>query len=114
MFNDFIREQFKGHKNLKILFRNENQTVWDQFLEKIEDAHFYYFSQELNYQKLYQVELGYEDQDLSFVIFYDNKVVSVFGLSVLKKKYLFSWLSWKTSFISDISKTMSFRFRAVN
>ena len=57
MFNDFIREQFKGHKNLKILFRNENQTVWDQFLEKIEDAHFYYFSQELNYQKLYQVEI---------------------------------------------------------
>ena len=89
MFNSFIKEQFKDYKDLKILFRNENQKTWDQFLEKIEDAHFYYFSQELNYQNLYQIELGFEDHDLSFIIFYNNEVVSVFGLSILKKKDLY-------------------------
>ncbi len=86
MFNSFIREQFKDHKDLKILFRSKNQKIWDQFLEKIKDAHFYHFSQELNYQSLYQIELGFEDQDLSFIILNNNEIISLFGLSILRKK----------------------------
>lgn len=86
MYDYFVIDKFKYLKSYKIVFRKNNQKIWNDVLENLEDAHFWYNNQELNYQKLVRLGEGHEDHDLSFTTLLNDIPISIFAFSISKLK----------------------------